>query len=40
MCYDGYAVNCYPNEHTQRFEIMLILMQASIITEIAQINKL
>jgi hypothetical protein len=40
MCYDGYFVNCYSNEHAQRFEIMSILTQASIKTEIVQINKL
>jgi hypothetical protein len=32
MCYDEYFVNCYPNEHTQRFEIVSILMQASMKT--------
>jgi hypothetical protein len=28
MYYDGYFVNCCPNEHVQRFEIMSILTQA------------
>jgi hypothetical protein len=40
MYYDGYAVNCYPNEHAQRFKIVSILTQASIITKIIQITKL
>jgi hypothetical protein len=30
MYYDGYFVNCCPNKHTQRLEIMSILMQASM----------
>jgi hypothetical protein len=30
MCYDGYFVNCCPNEHGKRFEIVSILTQASI----------
>jgi hypothetical protein len=30
MCYDGYSVNCCPNKHAQRFEIMPILTQASV----------
>jgi hypothetical protein len=30
MYYDGYFVNCCPNKHTQRLEIVSILMQASI----------
>jgi hypothetical protein len=40
MCYDGYLVNYCPNKHAQRLEIMSILTQASIKTEIVQINKL
>jgi hypothetical protein len=39
MYYDGYFVNCCSNKHTQRFEIMSILMQASMKTEIVQINR-
>jgi hypothetical protein len=30
MYYDGYFVNCCPNKHAQRLEIVSILMQASI----------
>jgi hypothetical protein len=30
MYYDGYFINCCPNKHVQRLEIMSILMQASI----------
>jgi hypothetical protein len=30
MCYDGYSVNCYPNKHPQRFEIISILKLASM----------
>jgi hypothetical protein len=40
MRYDGYFVNCCPNEHVQRIEIMSILTQASMKTEIVQINTL
>jgi hypothetical protein len=40
MHYNGYSVNCCPNEHAQRFEIMSILTQASMKIEIVQINKL
>jgi hypothetical protein len=40
MCHDGYFVDCYPNEHAQRFEIVLILTQASMKTEIVQLNRL
>jgi hypothetical protein len=29
---DGYFVNCYPNKHIQRFEIVSILTQASMKT--------
>jgi hypothetical protein len=32
MSYDGYFVDCCPNEHAQRFEIVSILKQASIKT--------
>jgi hypothetical protein len=32
MCYDGYFINYCPNEHTKRFEIVSILMQASMKT--------
>jgi hypothetical protein len=39
MCYNGYFVNYCPDKHTQRFEIMSILMQASMKTEIVQINR-
>jgi hypothetical protein len=28
MCYDGYYVNCCPNEQAQRLEIVSILTQA------------
>jgi hypothetical protein len=28
MYYDGYFVNCCPNKHAQRLEIVSILMQA------------
>jgi hypothetical protein len=30
MYYDGYFVNCCPNKHAQRLEIVSILMQASL----------
>jgi hypothetical protein len=40
MCYDGYFVNCFPDKHAQRFEIMSILTQASMKTKIVQINRL
>jgi hypothetical protein len=30
ICQDGYFVNCCPNEHAQRFEIVSILTQASM----------
>jgi hypothetical protein len=30
MYYDGYSVNCCPNKHAQRLEIVSILMQASM----------
>jgi hypothetical protein len=40
MYHDGYFVNCCPNEHIQRFEIVSILKQASIKTLILQLNKL
>jgi hypothetical protein len=32
MCYDGYFVNCCLNEHTQRFEIVSNVTQASMKT--------
>jgi hypothetical protein len=32
MYHDGYFVNCCPNKHTQRFEIVSILTQASMKT--------
>jgi hypothetical protein len=40
MYYDGYSVNCCPNKHIQRFEIMSILTQASMKIKIVEINKL
>jgi hypothetical protein len=40
MYYDGYFVNCCPNEHAQRFENVSILTQASMKTLIVQINRL
>jgi hypothetical protein len=30
ICHDGYFVNCCPNEHAQRFEIVSILTRASM----------
>jgi hypothetical protein len=32
MRYDGYFVNCCPNEHAQSFEIVSILTQESMRT--------
>jgi hypothetical protein len=40
MCYDGYSINFCPKKHAQRFEIMSILMQASMKTSIVEINRL
>jgi hypothetical protein len=30
MCYDGYFINCCPNKHAKRFEIVSILIQTSM----------
>ena len=40
MFYDGFSVNRCLEKHAQRFEIISILMQASMIIEIVQINRL
>ena len=30
MCYDGYFVNCCPNEHAQKFEIVFASIHENI----------